>query len=175
MPPPDLSAVPAFYHDYIRLVGSASLDDAIHTHFESLTGLLGNLTEEAWNHAYAPGKWTIKEVVQHIIDAERIFTYRALCIARGEQTPLPGFDENRYAEASMAGSRTGADLLMELFAVGSATICLFRSFSERALAATGLANGAPISVQAIGYILCGHALHHTRIIEQRYITEAGKG
>jgi hypothetical protein len=171
MPAPDLSTVPSFYHNYIRMVATQDLNGAIDNHLTELSTLLTPLTEAQWNHAYAPGKWTIKELIQHIIDAERIFTYRALTIARQDPNPLPGFDENQYALLSQASSRPGTSLLNELIAVGNATKHLFESFNPEQLEATGTANGRPISVNAIGYILCGHALHHTSILKERYLSE----
>jgi hypothetical protein len=153
------------------MVGSEDLNHAIAHHVSELSTLLGSLPETQWNHAYAPGKWTIKELVQHIIDAERIFTYRALTIARQDPIQLPGFDENQYAAVSMASGRPGTSLLNELLAVGASTKYLFESFNTQHLEATGVANGRPISVNAIGYIICGHALHHTRILQERYLAD----
>jgi hypothetical protein len=169
MPLPDLDTVPGFYHNYIRQITEEDLSLVIAQHLQPLSGLLQGISEEDWNYAYAPGKWTLKELVQHIIDGERIFSYRALCIARGEQQSLPGFDENAYAAQSLANARSGASLLEELHALDKSTRCLFGSFNEEQLAATGIANGKPISVNAIGYILAGHALHHTRIVRERYL------
>jgi hypothetical protein len=169
MPLPDLRGIPAFYHNYIRLVKEDSLQAAIDARMLQLFALLQDLSEEDWTYAYAPGKWILKDVVQHIIDAERVFSYRALCIARRDPNPLPGFDENGYAAASGASERSGAGILEELNALNKSTSCLFASFSEQQLASEGIANGAPISVHAIGYILTGHALHHTSVIRERYL------
>ena len=169
MPAPDLATVPGFYHNYIRQVAEKSLPQVMEEHLQPLSASLQGLSEDDWAYAYAAGKWTLKELVQHMIDAERIFSFRALCIARGDQRPLPGFDENAYADNSMANMRTGASILEELNAVDISTRCLFASFNEKQLAATGIANGAPISVNAIGYIIAGHALHHTSIIRERYL------
>ena len=169
MPLPDLDKVPEFYHNYIRQITEEDLSLVIVNHLQPLSSLLQAVSEEDWNYAYAPGKWTLKELVQHIIDGERIFAYRALCIARGDQTSLPGFDENAYAAHSSANARSGASILEELHALDKSTQCLFGSFNDEQLAATGIANGKPISVNAIGYILAGHVLHHTRIIRERYL------
>jgi hypothetical protein len=178
MSAPELSTVPPFYHNYIRKVSEEPLAGALALRFRDLTTLLQPLDESAWSHAYAPGKWSIKELVQHVIDTERIFSYRALCIARRDPNPLPGFDENAYAAASDAGSRSGSDILKELESLNAATSLQFKAFNESQLAARGISNGAPISVNAIGYILAGHALHHTAILRERYLSgggEAGSG
>jgi hypothetical protein len=112
--------------------------------------------------------WSIKELVQHVIDSERIFSYRALCFARGESASLPGFDENTYAAASQADNRNKQSLLEELRAVQVATTLLFQSFSEAQLDQTGIANNNPVSVRAIGFITVGHTLHHKKILQEKY-------
>src|SRR5205807_1491219 len=114
-------------------------------------------------------KWSIKEVVQHIIDAERIFSYRALTFARKDEGPLPGFDEEQFARESKASGRSKRDLLDELADVQKASRSLFRSFDEEQLINTGIANGKPIQVKAIGFIIIGHSLHHKNIISERYL------
>ncbi|MBD0377807.1 MAG: DinB family protein [Flavisolibacter sp.] len=169
MAKPDLQQVPPFYHNYINLVKSDSLREAFKTHLLSLTSLLNNIPEERWGYRYAADKWSIKEVVQHIIDAERIFNYRALCIARKESASLPGFDENNYAAASQADARSKSDLVEELEAVQKSSLLLFKSFDEDQLNRTGTANNKQISVKAIGFITVGHALHHRNILEERYV------
>lgn len=120
------------------------------------------------DYAYAPGKWTVKKLLNHIVDTERIFIYRALCIARGDQTPLPGYDENDYAEAAQVGHRSLVDLAHEFQSVRSATLSLFNSFGEHELLRTGIANGNAMSVNAIGFIIIGHALHHEVVARERY-------
>jgi len=171
MPAPDLSTVPAFYHNYILRIKEDNLQSAIDNHLRVLLSMLRNCTDGNWDYAYDVGKWTLKELVQHIIDAERFFCHRALCIARLDPNPLPGFDENAFVENSFARSRSGASLLKELETLNQSTISLFESFSERQLSSSGIANNAPISVNAIGYIICGHALHHANIIAERYLTQ----
>ncbi len=169
MPKPNLQEVPPFYHNYINLVPTNNLNEAFAAHASTLYILLKNLTEEKWNYRYAEGKWTIKEMVQHIIDTERIFAYRALCIARGEAAPLPGFDENSYAAASKGDKREIGGLLDELKVVQTSIQLLFESFEEEQLKAVGNANGKPINVNAIGFITIGHALHHKNILQERYL------
>ncbi|MDB5196794.1 MAG: hypothetical protein JWP88_1165 [Flaviaesturariibacter sp.] len=168
MPRPDLSRVPSYYHRYIDQVKGDDLAEALPFCQQELYSFLESLPESRWDYAYAEGKWTIKELVQHIIDADRIFAYRALTFARKDRTPLPGFEENDYANASDANRRTAKSLLNELQTVQQAALLLFNSFSEEQLAQEGIANGNSVSVAAIGFIMAGHALHHLQILKERY-------
>ncbi len=169
MSKPDLNRVPEFYHNYIDLVQQEDLHSAFDTHKVNAVRFLKTIPEEKWNYSYAEGKWSIKELVQHMIDAERIFVYRALRFARKDETPLPGFDENTYAAASKAYRRSKEDLIEELKLIQSASAKLFSSFDEEQLQASGIANGKSINVLAIGFITIGHSLHHLNIIQQRYL------
>ncbi len=128
-----------------------------------------SLSDENWQYSYAEGKWTPKEILLHTIDTERIFCYRALQIARSENAILPGFDENLFAENSNANERSPEDLINEYRTVRQATTALFESFSEQTMNNTGNANDKPLSVQAAGFIICGHELHHINIIKERYL------
>ncbi|MCW3074015.1 MAG: hypothetical protein JWP69_1084 [Flaviaesturariibacter sp.] len=168
MPRPDLTRVPSYYHRYIAQVQGDDLSQALRRHHSELLTYLETLPEQRWAYRYAESKWSIKELVQHIIDAERIFAYRALTFARKDTTPLPGFEENDYAAASEADRRTGADLLKELKAVQESSTLLFESFTPEQLEANGTANGNPVYVSAIGFILVGHSLHHLSILKERY-------
>jgi len=166
---PDLSRVPAFPQQYINLVTGDDLNSLLNEQIQSTNAFLQNIPEARWTFQYAPDKWTIKEVVQHLIDTERILSYRALCMARGETASLPGFDENNYAAASKAGQRTKEHLLEELKAVQQATTYLFHSFDEEQLERSGIANGASNYVRALGFIVIGHVLHHIRILKEKYL------
>src|SRR3954466_15802960 len=128
MAAPDLSTVPHFYHGYINHLNAADAYEATADHLEPLLEQVSLLDESDWDFRYAPGKWSIKELVQHVIDAERIFCHRALSIARKDGHELPGFDEEAYASLSRAGERSGQTLLEELKAVGNSTKYLFASF-----------------------------------------------
>ncbi|PJJ60671.1 DinB family protein [Hymenobacter chitinivorans] len=158
-----------YYDTYIRHIPAGAaplymlekLPDALHQ-------AVGQLTDEQARFAYAPGKWTIKEVLVHVIDTERIFAYRALRMARNDKTDLPGFEQDDYVPASEANERTMSSILEEYAAVRAATIALFRSFSETQLARTGSANGGPASVRALLFIIPGHELHHLSILRERY-------
>jgi hypothetical protein len=166
---PDLSRIPAYYHNYISKVQKDDLKAVFADHLHELLNLLRSVPPEKWDYAYSEGKWTVKELIQHIIDAERIFCYRALCFARKDATPLPGFDENSYTLNAKASQRSKEDLLTELESVQRASATLFASFDEEQLDATGIANEKSIYVLGIGYIIAGHALHHMNILKERYL------
>src|SRR5690606_3947557 len=124
---------------------------------------------EKYDFKYSPGKWTIREVVQHMIDAERIYSYRALCFARNDSTPLPGFDENEYVNNSMATTRNWEDLRLEFLSVRKSSELLFKSFNEEQLMSNGIANNSSIIVLGIGFVIVGHVAHHIRILKERYL------
>jgi hypothetical protein len=140
----------------------------VQQYHERITESWAAIPAEKVNYAYAEGKWTIKQMLQHVIDTERIFAYRALAIARKEPASLLGFDENEYAKNGTAAHRNWKDMLIEWRVVRQSTNLLFASFTEEQLKLTGTANGNPISVNAIGFILFGHALHHLHILKERY-------
>ena len=131
--------------------------------------MLNSFTEENSNYAYAPGKWSIKMLWQHIIDGERIFCYRALCIARGETQGLPGFEEDDYAALSGADERSWESIVQEMKNVRRSTIELFQSFTPDMLARVGTSNGKSITPNALGFILAGHIMHHMEVIRERYL------
>lgn len=130
---------------------------------------LKSIPAEKQLYKYASDKWTIKEVLVHIIDTERIFAYRALRIARRDVTALPGFDQDEYVLNCNANSRNFEDLISEFVSVRNATITLFKSFSDEDLLQKGTASNSPISVRALGFILIGHQNHHQEILEKRYL------
>jgi hypothetical protein len=166
---PDISAIPSFYHNYVNLVKQDNLHGAFNDHVNELVNLLSPLSADKWDFKYAEQKWSVKELVQHVIDTERIFNYRALCFARGDKNELPGFDENLYAANSKANKRNSKDLINELGFVQKGSRLLFESFDEEQLKSEGIANKNPISVLAIGYITVGHAKHHSNILRERYL------
>ena len=131
--------------------------------------LLGQMDEKTQLHRYAPGKWSVKEMVGHIIDAERIFAYRALRIGRGDQTPLPGFDENSYAEASEAERCDWHLLLDEFTHVRTASYLMLARMPEAAWTRTGTANGAAFSMRGMIHVMIGHVAHHMEILRARYL------
>jgi hypothetical protein len=126
---------------------------------------------DKFDYSYAGGKWTIKDIIQHIIDAERIFTYRALRFSRNDKTELPGFDENIYVDDANGSKRSIMELLTELSAVRHSTMLLFKTFNEEQLLRIGIASNNPMSVRALGFVIIGHQNHHQKVFEERYLTE----
>jgi uncharacterized damage-inducible protein DinB len=168
MTKPDLSTIPVFYHRYVQLIQEENVRQALSANTEKTFPFLTKIPQEKWDYRYEEGKWSVKEMVQHLIDSERIFCYRALCIARGEKVSLPGFDENTYAAASEADRRSKEDLLKEFDVVRQSTQLLFASFTNEQLQQTGIANQKPVSVTAIGFITAGHVAHHLGVLRERY-------
>lgn len=166
---PDLSRIASFYHKYINQVSQDDVVPALLEQGNDFISLMQSIPADKHDHAYAPGKWTLKEVFQHVIDAERIFIYRSLCVARKEAQSLPGFEENDYAANSRAASRLWEDLLEEFRLVRKSAEYLFNSFDEEQLQATGLANNNPMNVRAVGFVIAGHCQHHLTIIRERYL------
>src|SRR5215470_14976167 len=162
MPRPILETVPPHLHEEIILVKQDDVKQALATHAEAIN-FLKNIPEEKRSYRYAPDKWTIKGVVQHIIDGERIFCNRALVISRKDMTTsLPSFDQDMYAAAANADKRTKADLIGELQAVQLSSKKLFESFTEEQLSAKGTVNDYTIEVNTLGFVIVGHTLHHIK-------------
>lgn len=157
-----------FYAGYIHRVPDGDVLALLAEQGEETQRRLGQLTPEQALYRYAPGKWSVKEVLGHMCDTERIFAYRALRIARGDETPLPGFDENLYVPAGKFDSRELAHLLAELATVRAATLSLLRTFDEAAWMRRGLCNNHPVSARALAYITVGHERHHLAILAERY-------
>lgn len=168
MAAPQLDKIPAFYHKYVKLVTEDNLQQAMAQHASDTVSFLSGIPEDKWNHRYAADKWDVKEVVQHMLDTERIFCYRALTFARRDTVVLPGFDEVKYAAAANADRRKKEDLVEELNLVQRATEKFFASFDDDQLAAVGIANGNMLYVEAIGYIIIGHNRHHINVLKERY-------
>lgn len=158
---------PEFFDRYIDICGPADIISQLETSAHELLALQPKLEQFA-NHAYAPGKWTVKEVVQHITDNERIQAYRALRIARGDQTPLPGYDEELLAAGAQASRQSITFLLQEFEAVRRSSILLFQGCTNEMLLQTGNSNQIVISPLALGFVLVGHLHHHVRILHERY-------
>ncbi len=169
MPKPSPSLYPAYFKKYVDLVPDEDLLTGFKNQLPVITNLLNSISEDKSTHAYDTGKWTLKELLQHMIDAERVFNYRALCIARKETVSLPGFDENDYAENSNANNRTWQSLVEEMLAVRKSTGYLYQSFTQDALDASGLSNNNQVTVNSLGFITLGHFYHHKNIIEERYL------
>jgi DinB superfamily len=164
---PTPSEFDSFYKGYVSQITDAGplalLKDQVAA-FEQLRGL----GETVGDYRYAEGKWSVKELVGHMADAERVFAYRLLRIARADKTPLAGFDENAWAEVAPHGKRRLVDVVDELIAVRRATILLIESLDDAALANAGVANNCPVTGRAICWIIPGHAQHHLGILNERY-------
>lgn len=160
---------PPYYSTYIDKVPDGDLVRILGDQVAAVLTLFRGIDEDRGNHAYAPGKWTIKEVLGHIADTERVMAYRALTFARGDTASLPSFDENSWAPAGRFGDRTVASLLDEWVAVRSSTVAMLSGLPAEAIGRSGVASGKPISVRALAYIIAGHLIHHLGIIEDRYL------
>jgi hypothetical protein len=167
IPKPELDEYLAYYGKYIALVGDDAMS-ALRAQAASTPRLLKGVTEKQAMFRYAPGKWSVKEVLGHVMDGERVFGYRALRFARTDRTPLPGFDENTWVPAAGFDRRTMPELAAEYDAVRAATLALFGSFDEPALVRRGAANDAEVSVRALAHIIAGHELHHVGLLRERY-------
>lgn len=169
MPKPTTADYPEYFGKYISQVEEDDLGEAFKNQFSKIVALLGSIDETKAGHAYAPAKWTLKELLQHIIDGERIFDYRALCFARNETISLPSFDENLYAENSDANRRSWESLSNEFINVRRSTEDLYKSFSDKMLQHTGIANNNKTSVLSMGFITVGHVTHHIKVIKEKYL------
>ena len=169
---PDSAEHAPYYGTYIAVVPDGDVVATLRQDGEALQSLLAEIPESRAGFRYAEGKWSVRDVVGHLIDAERIFAYRALRIARGDATPLASFDEKEYARAADADRRPLADLAAELRAVRDGTVALFASFSDDAWTRRGTASGNPVSVRALAFIIAGHARHHMKILRERYLAAA---
>lgn len=158
-----------YFSTYIDILKNEDLIEDLEISLHQFIKFVQNIPMDKFDFRYAEGKWTIKEIIQHLIDTERVFSYRAMRISRNDQTPLPGFDENEYAYNSNANRRGIQDLLAELSAVRFSTLFLFKSFSKEQLVRTGIVSNLPISTRAIGFLIIGHQKHHQNIFEERYL------
>ena len=157
-----------YYGRYISLVPEGMFLDLLGIQTHQTREFFEKLSEETANYRYAPDKWSIKEVLGHIMDSERVFAYRALCIARGEQQSLPGFDQDAYAAAANYDSIPVTKIVQQYTALRVSTFLLFEQLSAEASNRMGLANGKQISVRALAYIIAGHERHHMNVITEKY-------
>ena len=166
---PSNEEYPTYFEKYIDLVSEGSLEDTLFKQLKETAALLSDISETQANYRYALGKWTLKEVIGHITDTERIMSYRVLRIARGDRTPLEGYDDEQYVKEALFHSRSLPDLLEEFKVVRHSTISLVRGLSEKVWSRKGIANNSEISVSALAYIITGHELHHVKIIKEKYL------
>ncbi len=159
----------AQYQEYIAKVPDGDITELLRTQLKTTTELLGSLTEEQALFRYAEGKWSLKEVIGHVADTERVMSYRLLCIARGDQTPFPSMDEHLYVAGANFDDLPLSSLLEEFTAVRLATLSLLAGLHPEAWLRQGTAAGCNTSVRALAYIIAGHELHHVRVIQERYL------
>lgn len=157
-----------YYERYISLVAGTDILGTLDLQRRQTMLLLSGRDEAEGNFSYAPGKWTVNQVLGHVCDTERIFAYRALRIARGDQTPIEGFEQDDYVNNGPFARQPLAEIIEDYIAVRRATLTLFRNMDEAAWARKGIANKKEISVRALAYLTAGHELHHRRILEEKY-------
>jgi uncharacterized damage-inducible protein DinB len=166
---PTENEYPEYYQPYIKQVPNGELIQILQENLLAVITLFKGLTEEETNLRYAPGKWSVKEVLGHIIDTERIMTYRLLRVSRGDQTSLPGFNETDYVQAAQTHNLSMESILEDFKAARNAAITLIKNTPEKAWVNNGNANGMEITTRAIAYIIAGHEMHHRKIVEDRYL------
>lgn len=169
MTKPILDSVPPFYKGYVENVKDMDVLEALSESLSSTLAVVQSIPDNLGDYRYAEGKWSIKELLNHMMDAERIFAYRALCFSRNDKTPLPGFEENDYAPQANAHSRTIGQLASEMERLRQTTIDLFTSFTDEMLEREGIANSSKMSVLTLGYVISGHETHHRKVILARYL------
>lgn len=169
IPRPAAAEYAPYYGRYIDKVPAGDLLRTLEGQARETQALLAGLSDAKALHRYAPDKWSIKEVIGHVADTERVFSYRALRFARADETPLPGFDEKAWAPAGRFDARSLKDLAGELDAVRRATIALFSGLDTEALARRGTADDKPITVRALAWIIAGHERHHVALLHERYL------
>ncbi len=160
--------IPEYYQDYVNQLQGENFLHVLRQQLSDTTSFIKRIPDDKADFAYAPGKWTVKEVLIHLMDGERVFSYRALRFARNDQTELPGFEENDYAPASEAKRRTLTSIAEEYQALRQSTIALFSNFSDDQLNRIGIANGKRFSVILLGTIIAGHERHHRGVLAKRY-------
>ncbi len=159
-----------FYATYLNAIGDVELLEALHKGSEDFNALVDSLPSDKLSHRYAVDKWTIREVLQHIIDTERVFQYRAFRFSKNDQTPLPGFEQDDYVLEGES-NKSKHELLNEYNSVRAASISLFKDMPSHKLERIGTASGMPWSVAALGFVISGHQKHHLNIIQERYLSD----
>jgi uncharacterized damage-inducible protein DinB len=166
---PEKNEYAPYYDKYVSLVPDGEVVETLERQIEDTLALLRGVGEERAAHRYEEDKWSIKQVVGHLVDTERIFAYRALAIARGEQQSLPGMDQNEYMAGANFDARTLADLLDEFSHLRRSNVLMLRGLSEDAWSRRGVASDNEVTVRAVAYIIAGHEAHHVQILRKRYL------
>ena len=167
---PDETEYHAEFGKYIALVPAGDVVAVLGSQIEETLALLRSVPEERGGFRYAPGKWSVKELVGHLIDTERIFSYRALRFARGDKTAVPGYEQDDYVRGGSFDAVPLAELAEEFASVRRATVFLFKHLDEEAWARRGLASDSEVSVRALAYLIAGHELHHRRVLREKYLS-----
>lgn len=157
------------FANYIREAGNVNLIEELEISLHDFIRFVQDIPMDKFDYRYAEGKWTIKEIIQHVLDCERIFAYRALRFSRNDKTPLPSFEENDYAVNTDANRRSIQDLLTELSALRHSNLLFFKSLSDEQLKRIGTASNIQISVRALGFVIIGHQKHHQKVFRERYL------
>ena len=166
---PEPSEYAPYYEGYVSLVPETDIIPVLENQIQELRSLIAAVPEERGSHAYAPGKWTIKELLSHLIDGERIFAYRALRISRGDETPIEGFDQDPYIEHSHANDRSFSSLVEEFDLTRRANMAMFRNMRDADWERSGTASDNAVSTRAVAWIMAGHVRHHVNIVKARYL------
>ncbi|HUR97470.1 MAG TPA: DinB family protein [Pyrinomonadaceae bacterium] len=169
MNPPEKTEYAPYYERYVSLVTEGDVMDTLGSQTTRLQDIFTGMPEEKGEFRYGDGKWSIKELLGHLIDGERIFAYRALRISRGDQTPIEGFEQDGYIENAHSNERSLADLLEEFSLTRRANMLLFKNLTDDDWSRLGTASDATVSVRALGYIMAGHVEHHVTILKERYL------
>ncbi len=165
----NINQVPEFYRTYVRFLQGETVVEQLQSSAKDFNYLLNTFSNEKAEHRYEEGKWSVKDLIQHIIDAERVFCYRAMRFARNDKIELPGFEQDDYAQTASADRRDIQDLMSEFTSTRYSTISLFTSLTEEDLKRTGIASGVEFTVEILGYVISGHLLHHLEVIRERYL------
>lgn len=168
---PEKTEYAAYYETYVSLVDETDIVPTLQNQLTETQNLLAEITEEKAAHAYAEGKWTIKELIGHLIDGEKIFAYRALRVARGDETPMEGYEQDGYIENGNFNDVSLAELTEEFSLLRRANILFFKNLSNEAWLRTGTANDSAVSVRALAFIIVGHVRHHANILKTRYLNQ----
>jgi hypothetical protein len=166
---PEINEFDPYYATYVSLVNGGSVEEMLESQIEEIKSLFTGMPEEKGEFTYEDGKWTIKELLSHILDGERVFAYRILRISRGDRTPIEGFEQDDYIENSNANDRTFVNLLEEFEFQRLSNLKMLAGISDEASTRTGIASGKPVSVRALVFILAGHIQHHINILKGRYL------
>ncbi|WP_435625586.1 DinB family protein [Flagellimonas sp.] len=160
-----------YYGNYIQLSEDAPVLQLLEHGMKVFQDVVADIPESQMGFSYEPGKWTIAELLLHLLDAERVFQHRAFRFARNDKTALPGFEQDDYVLESRAGERSKEDIIQEYLAIRNSSIQLFGSFDEDVMQRVGTASGSPMSVRALGHVIVGHQVHHLNILHERYLVE----